>query len=83
MENELNAFIGEDVPVTVFWEYEPAEKQTWDYPGCPDAIVINEVRSNGEAVDVSESDLDTLEGYCRDWLNEQWAEHYAEEQQER
>jgi hypothetical protein len=89
MENVLDTFIGEDCPVKVRWDYEEAEKQTHDHPGCPDAVIINavEVLSLGYGKDIlddlSDKCLETLIGRCRDWLNEQWAAEYEQEQQER
>jgi hypothetical protein len=85
MENVLDTFIGEDVPVKVYWDYEEAERQTHDHPGCPDAIIINAVEVSGNDLqeELTDKCIDTLIDRCRDWLNEQWAAQYEQEQQER
>ena len=31
------------IPVRVYAEYQKEEKRTWNYPGCPAAIVINQI----------------------------------------
>ncbi|GAF92003.1 unnamed protein product [marine sediment metagenome] len=89
MEYTLHTFIGEDFPVAVKFEHEPAEKQTHDYPGCPEAYIINAVLASGPKgdedieADLSSECIETLIGRCRYEHNKICMEHYEQEQQER
>ena len=55
--------IGEDITVEVEFSYQPFEAMTHDYPGCPEAVIIDSVRVKG--VDImsllSEEVIDSLE----------------------
>ena len=89
MEHTLHTFIGDDFPVAVKWEYEPEEKQTHDYPGCPEEYIINAVLASSPQGDediqeaLNKECIETLTGRCRYEHNKICMEHYEQEQQER
>jgi len=41
--HDIPLMVGDDVEVVVYYEYTPAEKQTWDHPGCEAEIEISGV----------------------------------------
>lgn len=46
------------IDLTVSYDYEPAEKQTWEEPGCDESYDIYEVFHNGEDIsDIISEDI--------------------------
>ena len=39
-----------EIPIDVYYEFQPAERATRHYPGCPASICITEVEFKGEAL---------------------------------
>lgn len=35
--------VDEEIEIEICFDYQPEEKQTWDYPGCSAGVEINEV----------------------------------------
>ena len=38
---------GEDVCALVYWWYQPYERMTHDYPGCPESVELEQVLHGG------------------------------------
>lgn len=65
MVHTASALLG-GIPVDIEYEYEPAERQTFDHPGCPAAVSVLVVRVGDNEVDdvenvFSESQIDRWE----------------------
>lgn len=46
------------IDLTVSYDYEPAEKQTWEEPGCDESYDIYEVFHNGKDIsDIISEDI--------------------------
>lgn len=76
-EEEMKTHIGEDVPVTVLFDYSPPEEQTPDCPAWPAIIDINEVNINGEieiSDILSEKVTDELVMKCFEYLEKKYSE---------
>lgn len=57
-----------EIPVRVYFDYQPEEKATHTYPGCPSSIEINQI------------DIDTPDGQSvSDWLMEKYGEDLVRE----
>jgi hypothetical protein len=39
----LETYTGEEVELTVYFDFQPEERMTWDYPGCPAQAEVTEV----------------------------------------
>lgn len=63
--------------MVVEFDYQPAERQTWEHPGCDESIDITSVTING--VDVCEL-ITNLDGWSR--VEELVIEAYHEAQQD-
>jgi len=69
--------LGEEIELTVYFDFQPEEKMTWDYPGCPADAEVTEVLIAGTSIEVClmpdeeasvvESILDS--SYHRDYRN--------------
>ena len=59
-----------DVPVTVHFDYQPAERMTRDYPGCEASVEINEVLYKGHEVEISKEDEEWLKDAAMEVLEE-------------
>jgi hypothetical protein len=59
-----------DMPeVTLDYEYDPGQPSTWELPGYPEHVIINDIKINGDAI--SEDLTDTLINfYCDTWEQE-------------
>jgi hypothetical protein len=54
---------GESVKVTVAYAYEPAERQTMDYPGCPESVELHSVMDGNVELwsQLTEDDIQQIE----------------------
>ena len=61
-----------EIPVTVHYEFQLAERQTRHYPGCPAAVCINTIEYEGKELPgkLQEDFEDQLEQECWDDLEE-------------
>ena len=53
-------------PIKIKFFIEPEEKQTWDYPGCPAELIIEDIVG---AIDVPETDWDSFVPDCWEYAN--------------
>ena len=63
----MNYFTPEQFPcLTVYYDYEPEQKQTWHEPGYPEEFEFIEIKCNGEMLDrgLTEHLIDT---FSEDW----------------
>jgi hypothetical protein len=75
IEHEHRTLIGEDLPVTVYFDFQPEESATLEYPGCAAEVTINAVEVENHNMDVDNHDiLDCLSKSCIDELKEEIAE---------
>lgn len=63
--------------LVVEFDYQPAERQTWDYPGCAESIDITAITING--IDVFDL-VESLRGLKK--IEEAALEAYRESRQE-
>ena len=68
--------LADEINVSVYFNYNPEEKQTWDYPGCNESIDIEAVLVNGdEDKDIqavlSDRTINSLIVECFDYLEEE------------
>ena len=79
-EIEYKTYIGEDVCITVYFEIQPEEKQTLEYPGCPMEVIFNDVTlvdGGPSIVDLLRDEvIDGLKVECMDHANELAADAY-------
>jgi len=71
-ELKFDTTIGEDVEVVVHFDYQPEEKQTFDCPGIPEEVLINDVllQSGESIVDLlNQTAFDQIEPKCFDHIN--------------
>jgi len=54
---ELVSSLGDDLPVTILFDYQPYEKPTLEYPGYHESVVV-------EAVMINEVDVIELLSRC-------------------
>jgi len=76
-ELKFDTTIGEDVEVVIHFDYQPEEKRTFDCPGCPEEVVINDVllQSGESIVDLlNDKALDEIEPKCFDHMNSLYCE---------
>jgi hypothetical protein len=63
----MNYFTPKKFPsLTVYYDYEPGQNQTWDDPGCPEEFEFIEIECNGERLDLA------LEEHLIDTFSEDW-----------
>ena len=72
-EQLLVTEIGEEVSVSVYFEYQPEEIETHNYPGCDAEVLISAVYVGGdEEKDIgdclNEKTLDKLKEECQQML---------------
>ncbi len=60
--HEIKTEIGEDVPVTVYFDYQPYESATLEYPGCDAEVTINAVEVDADP------DYDILDCLSKGWI---------------
>jgi len=78
-EVEYRTYIGEDVAITVYFEIQPEEKQTQDYPGCPMEVVFNDITlvDGPSILDLLRDEvIDGLKVECEEHANELAADSY-------
>jgi|19_taG_2_1085344.scaffolds.fasta_scaffold39303_2 hypothetical protein len=46
----LKTHIGEDCPVEVWWDYQPYERMTLEYPGAAEAATLEMVHVDGQDI---------------------------------
>lgn len=73
-EHTLDTVLGDEIEVKVIFDFQPEEKQTWDYPGYPASVDIEAVLVNGrEDSDIqavlSDKVIDSLTMECFGELN--------------
>jgi hypothetical protein len=73
MEPELT-IVYEGIPMRLNYDYQPEEKQTWDYPGCPEAITVYAVEIGDK--ESHELDFDDLSGTAQRRIEELGIEAY-------
>jgi len=55
--------------ITLEYEYDPGQDSTWELPGYPEYVIINDIKINGDAI--SDDLTDTLINfYCDTWEQE-------------
>jgi len=76
-EEEMKTMIGEDVPVTVLFDYSPPEEQTPDCPASAAEIHINEVDVKGVNIldRLSEGITDELVMKCFEYLEKKYEDN--------
>ncbi len=64
------AYTPADMPeITLEYEYDPGQVSTWELPGYPEHVIINDIKVNGDAI--SEDLTETLSDiYCDTWEQE-------------
>ena len=48
------------------FSYEPGERQTWDHPGCPEILVLEEAKMDGKSIfnTLTKKQISYLEEYA-------------------
>ena len=87
-DQKIETEIGSEIAVTVYFDYQPEEKEESNYPGCPAEVTLNSVCVNGvNGADILEclADLECawLEERCMDSVIEAARLAYEESQEER
>lgn len=63
-----------EIPIEIEFEFCPAERMTWDYPGCPEHIEIEGIYCGGKPLQIPDDILtqheDEIEQACWDELEE-------------
>lgn len=62
--------IEREINLLIEYEYQPAEPQEIDYPGCPEEIEITRAMANGVDFELTTSEQDALELECMASWNE-------------
>lgn len=78
-EIKYKTYIGEDVNVIVYFEIQPEEKQTMEYPGCPMEVIFNDITlvDGPSIVDLLRDEvIDGLKADCIEHANELAADSY-------
>lgn len=80
--NSIDASIGDEIDVTVYFYYQKEEKEEYGYPGCASEIVIDGVfiDDNGEKnIEYVLKDIviEHLQRLCREELVQQAEEYEA------
>ncbi len=68
-EISIKTNLGDEIDVTVYFDYQPVERQTHDHPGCDSDVTINAVCvDNDEKKDIQiiirDSVLESLRMEC-------------------
>jgi len=59
-----------EIPIKVYAEYQPGESRTWNYPGCPASVWIEDIDVCLDE-DHSAKDLNELKDYILETYNDQ------------
>ena len=58
-----------EIPVTIYYDFQPPERQTRHYPGCPAAVCVTDIVVPGDYVSyILKNYEDSLEQECWDDL---------------
>lgn len=48
----IDTYEGDEIALEVYYDFQPEEKMTWDYPGCPADAEVCEVLIAGTSIEV-------------------------------
>jgi len=49
-----------EIAVTVHYDYSPAERMTWNHPGCSDSVDVYQIDTRGQDVVITDDERERI-----------------------
>ena len=67
-----------EIAVTVHYDYSPAERMTWNHPGCSDSVDVYEIDTHGKDVVITDDERERIAEIALENAREKIAEEAAD-----
>ena len=87
---QFTHYLPDDTAVTIHYDYSPAERMTWNHPGCSDSVDVYQIDTHGKDVVITDDERERIAEIALENAREKIAddraradEYRAEEARER
>jgi len=53
-------YLPDDTAITVHYDYSPAERMTWNHPGCSDSVDVYQIDTHGKDVVITDDERERI-----------------------
>ena len=57
---QFTHYLPDDTAVTVHYDYSPAERMTWNHPGCSDSVDVYQIDTHGQDVVITDDERERI-----------------------